>query len=485
MKIDIVVVYVQRYERGHEKNFVPPITGIHLAAITPAKHEVRVIHQQVEHPDLDTDADVVALSFFSGFAPEAYRLATEFRKRGKTVVAGGPHVTFSPDEASRFFDSIVIGEAESVWADLLADVEAGSLHWRYVGRAIALDDLPTPRYDLLPKSFFVPHVIQATRGCPFTCSFCTVPTLNPGFRTRPVDAVLKDIAYNKFTRWWQRKIVWFWDDNLTAKRKWVRELLTRLVPMKRWWLTQASMDIADDPALLDLMQRSGCIGIFFGIESFGNESLDFAGKPQNKVSEYRRKIAELHKRGICVMAGFISGLDGDTPESIHAMASRLDDVGVDVPFLSILTPFRGTPDYKRYQDERRLLPERGWEFYNGYNVAFQPKLMSPDELLRTHRDLWQEAFSLRRSIRRVLRGVFHLRFGALLMSMAMNGFYAIKALRRNQPVNFEGREEYSEINERVREEMHPSQNDSRVTVALHEVDVSLRQTSRGHSSAST
>ena len=358
MKIDIVVVYVQRYERGHEKNFVPPITGIHLAAITPAKHEVRVIHQQVEHPDLDTDADVVALSFFSGFAPEAYRLATEFRKRGKTVVAGGPHVTFSPDEASRFFDSIVIGEAESVWADLLADAEAGSLHSRYVGRAIALADLPTPRYDLLPKSFFVPRVIQATRGCPFSCSFCTVPTLNPGFRTRPVEAVLKDIAYDKFSRWWQRKIVWFWDDNLTAKRKWVRELLTRMVPMKRWWLTQASMDIADDPALLDLMQRSGCIGIFFGIESFGIESLDFAGKPQNNVSEYRRKISELHKRGICVMAGFISGLDGDTPESIRAMASRLDDIGVDVPFLSILTPFRGTPDYKRYQDEGRLLPER-------------------------------------------------------------------------------------------------------------------------------
>ena len=305
----------------------PPITGIHLAAITPPNYEVRVIHQQVEAPDLNTDADIVALTFFSGFAPEAYQLATEYRKRGKTVVAGGPHVTFSPDEASRFFDSIVIGEAESVWANLLADAEAGALRSRYVGRAMELTDLPTPRYDLLPKSFFVPRVIQATRGCPFTCSFCTVPTLNPGFRTRPVEAVLKDIAYDKFSHWWQRKIVWFWDDNLTAKRKWIRELLTGLIPMKRWWLTQASMDIADDPALLDLMQRSGCIGIFFGIESFGSESLDYAGKPQNKVAEYRRKIAELHKRGICVMAGFISGLDGDTPESIRAMARRLDDIG--------------------------------------------------------------------------------------------------------------------------------------------------------------
>lgn len=467
VKVDIIVVYIPRYERGHEKNFVPPLTGIHLAAITPAHHRVRVIHQQVEAPDLDTDADIVALSFFSGFAPEAYRLAMELRRRGKIVVAGGPHVTFSPDEASQFFDAIVIGEAESVWADLLVDAERGVLQTRYVGRAIPLDNLPTPRYDLLPRSFFVPRVVQATRGCPFTCSFCTVPTLNPGFRVRPIDAVLKDIEYNRFPHWWQRKVVWFWDDNLTAKRRWVRELLTRMVPMKRWWLTQASMDIADDPALLDLMQRSGCIGVFFGIESFGEESLKLAGKRQNKVSDYRRKIAELHKRGICVMAGFISGIDGDTPESIRAMAQRLDEVGVDVPFLSVLTPFRGTPDYKRYQDAERILPTRGWEFYNGYNVAFQPKRMSADELLRAHRDLWQEAFSVRRSLGRVLRGALRLRFGALLMSIAMNGFYGIKALRRNQPVNFEGQSDYDDIHERIREGMHSRQEKSRVAVALH------------------
>ena len=238
MRIDIVIVYVQRYDRGHETNFVPPITGIHLAAITPPQHEVRVIHQQVEEPDFETDADLIAISFFSGFAPEAYQMAQRYRKLGKTVVAGGPHVTFSPDEALLFFDSIVIGEAESVWTDMLNDAERGELSDRYVGVAKPLDGLPTPRYDLLPKSFFVPRVIQATRGCPFTCSFCTVPTLNPGFRVRPVAEVLADVSYDKFPHWWQRKIVWFWDDNLTAKRKWIRELLKEMIPKRRWWLTQ-------------------------------------------------------------------------------------------------------------------------------------------------------------------------------------------------------------------------------------------------------
>jgi len=445
MKIDIVVVYIQRYERGHEVDFVPPITGIHLAAITPPGHQVRVIHQQIDPVQLDTDADLVALSFFSGFAPEAYRLAAEFRRRGKIVVAGGPHATFSPDEVLRYCDAVVVGEAESVWPRLLMDVEAGHLQARYDGEPASMRDLPTPRYDLLPKRFFVPRVLQATRGCPFTCSFCTVPTLNPGFRVRPVDDVIKDIAYDNFPYWWQRKIVWFWDDNLTIRRPFVRELLTRMVPLRRWWLTQASMDIAKDAPLLDLMRDSGCIGIFFGIESFGEESLADAHKRQNRVAEYRERIEALHRRGICVMAGFIAGFDHDTPDAIRAMARQLYDIGVDVPFLSILTPYRGTALHAQMESEGRMLAGRGWEFYNGYNVAFRPAKMTPEELLAAHRALWREAFSVRYSLKRILRGLFRLRLGAFLMSAVMNLFYCVKALRGNTPACFGVDHRYDEF----------------------------------------
>jgi radical SAM superfamily enzyme YgiQ (UPF0313 family) len=292
----------------------------------------------VERIDFDTSANLIALSFFSGFAPEAYRLAEEFRKRGKRLVAGGPHATFAPDEVLRFCDSVVIGEAESVWAELLADAAGGRLRDRYMGKSLPLSGIPTPRYDLVPRSFFVQRVVQATRGCPFTCSFCTVPTLNPGFRTRPVADVMEDIKYDNFRHWWQRKVVWFWDDNLTINRQYIRTLLGAMIPVRKWWLTQASMDIAEDPSLLDLMKLSGCIGIFFGIESFGVESLKDAHKPQNKAQTYQARIRALHDRGICVMAGFIAGFDGDTPESVAAMAKQLYDAGVDVPFLSILTP---------------------------------------------------------------------------------------------------------------------------------------------------
>ena len=435
MKIDIVVVYQKRYRQGHEYNFVPPITGIHLAAITPKKHQVRVIHQQVDPIPEDTDADLIALSFFSGFAPEAYRLARMLKQKGKIVVAGGPHATFFPDEALSCCDAVVIGEAESVWETVLSDAENRVLRPTYRGESVSLDAIPTPRYDLLSPSFFIKRVVQATRGCPFSCSFCSVPSVNPGFRMRPVENVIEDIRYDDFPRWWQRKIVWFWDDNLTANRPYIKELLNKIVPFRRWWLTQASMDIAKDLELIGLMKKSGCIGVFFGIETFTRDSLLDANKKQNKIDYYKECIRTMHDHGIAVMAGFIAGFDGDTPESIVEMADRLYEIGVDVPFISVLTPYKGTPLYERLQEEGRLLPDRGWECYNGYNITFSPRNMGPEDLLRAHRSLWKKTFSWGHVIRRLAKSIFYLRIGAFLLSFAMNGFYGYKALRRNSPLN--------------------------------------------------
>lgn len=433
MHVDIVVVYVPRYRLGHEKHFTPPLSGIHLAALTPPQYRVRVFHQQVAPVPLDTDADLVALSFFSGFADEAYRLADAFRARGKRVVAGGPHATFWPEETLAHCDAVVCGEAETVWPTVLADAAAGRLQRRYEGAPHDLAGLPTPRYDLLPSAFFVQRVVQATRGCPYTCSFCSVPQLNPGFRMRPVEEVLQDVRYDAFARWWQRKIVWFWDDNLTINRPYIKTLLRAMQPLDRWWLTQASMDIAEDPELLDLLAASGCIGIFFGIETFGQAALQAAHKPQNQIARYRHAITALHQRGIGVMAGFVAGFDGDTPADIVGMADRLDAIGVDVPFISVLTPYRGTPLYAQFEAEGRLFSELPSDASNGYNVAFQPREMRPADLLAAHRTLWRRAFAPPQVARRIARAARQLRPGAFWMVAAMNGFYGLKRLRGNLP----------------------------------------------------
>lgn len=402
----------------------------------PPEHRVRVFHQQVDRLDLSSSADLIAISFFSGFAPAAFDLAREYGRRGKTVVAGGPHVTFNVEESLTYFDAIVTGEAEDAWPELLRDLECGQLKKLYAGRPCTMKQLPTPRYDLLSDRFFIRKVIQATRGCPFTCSFCTVPTLNPGFRLRPVEDVIRDASYDAFPHWWQRKVVWFWDDNLTINRKYIHELLTAMKPLKKWWLTQASLDIAKDDKLLDLMKESGCIGVFLGIESFSVESLADAHKRQNKIENYKTAVAAIHKRGIAVMAGFIAGFDHDTVESIEEMANRIMEVGIDVPFLSVMTPFRGTPVYRELLRDGRML-ERGWQYYNGYNVAFRPLKMSPRELLLAHRNLWKKSFSVIYSVRRILRGLVTLRLGAFYLSLFMNSFYLYKRVRGNGPVDMD------------------------------------------------
>lgn len=443
MKITIIVAYIQRYEMGHEKDFVPPITGIHLAAITPPRHEVRVVHQQVESIDFEDDADIIAISFFSGFATAAFSLANAFKKRNKIVVGGGPHVTYNEEESLQYFDAIVTGEAENVWEALLEDVEKGRLKNIYRGTPCDMQDLPTPRYDLLPNCFFIRKVIQATRGCPFSCSFCTVPSLNPGFRLRPVEDVIRDASYDDFPHWWQRKVVWFWDDNLTIRRPYIKSLLKAMIPLRKWWLTQASMDIAKDPELLDLMKASGCIGVFLGIESFGKASLADANKRQNKIENYKTAVAAIRKRGIAVMAGFIAGFDNDDHASIVAMADQLMEIGIDVPFLSILTPFKGTSLYDKLKEEDRILDTRGWNYYNGYNVAFEPQHLTPEGLLQAHRQLWKRSFSFKYSLKRILRGL-QLRWGAFLMVLFMNGFYCLKRMRGNLPIDMSKRVENRE-----------------------------------------
>lgn len=440
MKIDIIIAYIQRYEFGHEKDFVPPITGIHLAAITPKKHEIRVIHQQVEKINFDSDADLIAISFFSGFANAAFQVANEFRKRDKIIVGGGPHVTYNEEESLQYFDAIVTGEAENVWEMLLEDVEKGALKNIYRGTPCDMKDLPTPRYDLLPNNFFIKKVLQATRGCPFSCSFCTVPSLNPGFRLRPIEDVIRDASYDNFPYWWQRKVVWFWDDNLTIRRPYIKSLLKEMIPLKKWWLTQASMDIAKDAELLDLMKASGCIGVFLGIESFGKESLKDANKRQNKIENYQTAIAEIRKRGIAVMAGFIAGFDNDNYDTIVEMSERLMEIGVDVPFLSIMTPFKGTSLQEKLVQEDRMLNDRGWNYYNGYNVAFQPQNLTPLELLKAHRELWSKSFSFKNAVIRIFRGL-KLRNGAFLLVLFMNAFYCLKKLRGNYPIDMSKRKQ--------------------------------------------
>jgi radical SAM superfamily enzyme YgiQ (UPF0313 family) len=219
-----------------------------------------------------------------------------------------------------------------------------------------------------------------------------------------------------------------------VKRRWAKDLLRELCGLDKWWLTQASIDIVKDRELLDLMEKSGCIGIFLGIESLDDLDLKSIGKLQNRAAEYKDAIARLHDRGICVMAGFISGFDNQKAETILATADKLNAIGVDVPFLSILTPFRGTPLYEEYLSNGRILADRDWPHYNGYNVTFRPANMSPSDLLLAHRAMWKRAYGPRAVFQRLARAG-RLSRGGTMLAASMNGFYGLKQLTGNLPLD--------------------------------------------------
>jgi len=435
-KIEIVIVYEDRYRKGHEKAFVPPLTGMHLAALVGERAEVVLRHEKIRpmDPDRPGEADVFFLSTGTGFAPRAYMLADRLRALGRTVVMGGPHVTVWSEEALGHADAVVTGEAEGVMGRLLDDLEAGTLERLYAGSPQPLAGLPVPRYDLLEPEYFVGRVVMATRGCPFGCAFCSTPRLSPGFRTRPVEEVVRDIESSPDRGWHRRRVVWFWDDNLTADRRYAKSLLAEMVPLGKLWVTQASIECTHDDALLGLMADSGCMGVFLGIETLSRENLRTVRKGHNVPSRYVEAIRRLHDHGIAVMAGFLVGFDTETAGDVVAVADHLEEIGVDVPFLSVLTPFGETALRERLEAEGMLIEERGWEYYNGYNVTYRPRRMSPDDLERAHRDLWARSFSTARVARRVAAGARRLGPAGLALSTLMNGYYGLKRARRTGPL---------------------------------------------------
>jgi len=438
MKIKLVNCWTSRYKRS-DQHFVPSLTLAHLAALTPDGFEVTLHHEQVRPVNVEQDAaggvQLAALTFPTGFALHAYRLADEYRRHGIPVVMGGPHATFLPDEAAYHADAVVVGEAELLWPQGLADFERGRVQRIYrTERVHTLAGLPTPRYDLIEPAFAVPHVLQATRGCPYHCKFCATATINPGFRTRPIDEVLRDVAAPRFRGWLQNKLVWFWDDNLTANRRYAKSLLREMIPLDKWWLTQASLDLTDDDELLQLMHDSGCVGVFLGIETLDAEALKSVSKGHNQVARYQQAIRKLHERGITVMAGLIVGFDTDTAESVDVLLDQVRELEVDAPFLSVLTPYYGTQLYDELLQQRRILLDRDWSYYAGYSVSFHPARMTVAELEQAHGRLWRALHAPEEALARWLAGVGRLRPGALALSAALNGHYGLNRLLGNVPV---------------------------------------------------
>ncbi len=368
-----------------------PLTLTTLAALVPSELEPEfILHDEgAEDVPLDIDADIIGMTVITGSSTRAYQLAEEFRKRGKPVVLGGPHVTLVPDEAEMHADAICVGYAEESWPQLLRDFARGRMQRRYSqGPGFELTNLPFARRDLLDRrNYLTQAVFEATRACAHKCEFCVAPAAwgRKQFQ-KPIAHVVEDIR-----RVGARKIL-FIDLNLVSDVQYARDLFTALVPLKVRWFGLATSLIGRDPSLMDLMARSGCTGLLIGFESISRSSLRRIDKQFNDPHLFAELIRDLHKRGITIQGCFVFGNDEDTLDTFDETAEFVIKTEIDLPRFAILTPFPGTPLHHRLQREGRILT-RDWEKYDGQHVVFEPKRMTGAELQSGHEAAWKKVYA--------------------------------------------------------------------------------------------
>lgn len=375
-------------ERSKVIASLPSLSLLTLAGLTPAKHHVeyREVADLKQLPDLPDHYDLVAITSLSAQIYDAYKVADAYRAKNIPVVMGGLHVTSVPDEAREHCTSVVVGEGEPLWPQVLADFERGALQPFYVQSPRGGFDLrqaPMPRFDLLDPAKYNRITVQTSRGCPHKCSFCASSILlTPDYKLKPVEKVIAEIR--KIKSIWPKPFIEFADDNSFVSYRHYKDLLRALAKERVRWFTETDINVARDEELLRLMRDSGCAQILIGLESPRSASLNGVELNNNwklrQQERYLGAIAKIQSYGITVNGCFILGLDGDTPDVFDQVLRFVRQSGLYEVQITFLTPFPGTPLYERLKAEGRLVRERAWELCTLFDINLQPKNMSIEEL---------------------------------------------------------------------------------------------------------
>jgi len=381
----------KRMERGKVFKF-PQLSLLAVAAVTPPEVEIELIDENVEEIDFNKEADLVGITSMTATAPRAYEIANRFREKGISVVLGGMHPSALPQEAIQHADAVVIGEAEPTWPRLIEDFKRGG------------KETLKPFYQderLLKKNrYILTRVLQVSRGCPFDCSFCSVSKFfGKKYRLRPIKDVVAEIKSLVGNSLYSRFIA-FLDDNIMGNMKYAKELFRALIPYKLVWVGQASVNVAQEPELLELAAKSGCKGLFVGFESISPSSLREADKPQNKISFYKKAIERFHRFGISLEGAFIFGFDNDDKSIFKKTVNFIKKMKLDAVQFGILTPFPGTRLSSKLSREGRII-DHDWSNYDIANVVFKPKLMTAQELKEGFTWAYQHVYSFPGIFRRL------------------------------------------------------------------------------------
>jgi len=381
-------------------SIIPTLQARELAAITPKHHTVTVLNERYAKISYETKYDVVLITFVTSTAPRAYMIADTFRKKGIPVVLSGFHASGLPDEAKQHADSVLIGRNESAWLTVLRDIEQKRLQPFY----------HAPPYNpsvILPASqvrlpgFMMIGALEATRGCPYQCEFCPETNIEGGavYFKRPIPEVIAEIKRIP------QKTLMFYDTSLTIDPDYTKELFKKMKGLKKKFFCNGNVDVlAQDKELIRLSKEAGCLAWLVGFESFCQTTLNQIGKTTNTVREYAQAVKNIHSQKMVVIGDFIFGFDTDTPEVFDKTPSLIRYLEIDVADFSILTPFPGTPLFKKLDTQGRILT-KDWKFYNMGHAVFQPTHMTPKELEEGVQRVSREYYSTLMTIKRVVRSL--------------------------------------------------------------------------------
>ena len=387
MKVTLVRPNMGRLAAGayvDEGRMEPLPLGV-LAALTPPDVECVLYDDRIEPIPYDEPTDLVGITLEIFTARRAYEIAAEYRRRGVPVVLGGFHPTLVPDEALQHADAICRGDAETVWARIVADARRGRLERVY---RVAPGGTPQaggvlPRRELYRGKGYLPvALLQFGRGCRFACNYCAIGAcFEHTHAARPTRDVLAEIEAQ------EHRTLFFVDDNFVADRAAAKAFLRELAPLRVRWMSQASIDMTEDPELMDLMEASGCLGHVIGFESVVPAALRGMDKRQNLLGatwdRYEAACQVLRRHHLQTWAAFLLGSDEDTPASIRATLEFAMRQKFCFAAFNLLMPYPGTPLYDRLRGEGRLLYDGQWWLHPDYrfnHAAFVPRHLGADEL---------------------------------------------------------------------------------------------------------
>jgi radical SAM superfamily enzyme YgiQ (UPF0313 family) len=375
-----------------------PITLSLLAALVPPElnAEITIYDESAEPIPLDLEADIIGITCITGTSTRVYRFADYFRSRGMTVVLGGPHPSLCPDEAKAHADAVVVGLGDHSWPRLLRDFFNGDLQPFYRSEACEnIANRPLPRRDLLNKKRYITlNTVEAVRGCHLNCSFCAYPkAFGRHVVTRPVKDVIAEI------KTLHGKEIIFPDVNLLSDIDYLKELLTAMIPLKKWWFGLTTSDIVLNDDIVKLFERSGCKGLLIGFESVNAASQIEMHKGVNKPAAYKTLMDILHKHGIMVMGCFAFGADEDGSDVFERTVRLADEIQIDLPRYAIFTPFPKTDYHNQLENEGRIV-ENNWALYDVEHCVFKPKQMTKEMLEEGIHRAWSASYSFKSIMKR-------------------------------------------------------------------------------------